>query len=71
MDIPAVLSMQLVEYYAPKYGKDAAEYMYSLMYTIYSLPNIILPLFGGILSDKLGITILAFIETYIILPFND
>lgn len=27
---------------------------FNLLYTVYSLPNIILPFFGGILIDKLG-----------------
>lgn len=28
--------------------------MYSLLYTVYSLPNIILPFFGGFFVDKFG-----------------
>jgi len=28
---------------------------YSLLYTVYSLPNTVLPLFGGILLDTIGI----------------
>jgi len=46
--------MQLTDFFAPKYGKETAEYMFGLLYTIYSLPNIILPLFGGVLTDKYG-----------------
>jgi hypothetical protein len=30
------------------------ETKYSLTYTIYSVPNIILPLFGGLLTYKIG-----------------
>jgi len=28
---------------------------YSLLYTVYSLPNMILPILGGIFLDKIGI----------------
>ena len=28
---------------------------YSLLYTVYSLPNMVLPIFGGIFLDKIGI----------------
>jgi MFS family permease len=28
---------------------------YSLLYTVYSIPNVILPFFGGFLVDKLGV----------------
>ena len=28
---------------------------FSLLYTVYSLPNMILPIFGGIFLDKLGV----------------
>ncbi|EAR90770.2 MFS transporter (macronuclear) [Tetrahymena thermophila SB210] len=54
IDIPAVIQMQLVDYFAPIYGKENTEILYSFLYTIYSLPNVILPLFGGVLTDKIG-----------------
>ena len=28
---------------------------YSMLYTVYSVPNMILPLFGGIFLDRIGI----------------
>jgi predicted MFS family arabinose efflux permease len=28
---------------------------YSLLYTVYSIPNMVLPVFGGIFLDKIGI----------------
>lgn len=28
---------------------------FSLMYTVYSLPNIVLPFFGGIFIDRIGV----------------
>ena len=34
--------------------KDQAEMTFGAMYSVYSLPNMILPLFGGVLTDKYG-----------------
>ena len=31
------------------------EYTFDLMYSVYSLPNIVLPLFGGLLVDRVGV----------------
>ena len=28
---------------------------YSLLYTVYSLPNMLLPIFGGVLLDTIGV----------------
>ena len=30
---------------------------YTILYAVYSLPNIVLPLFGGFFVDKIGIRI--------------
>lgn len=30
------------------------QFKFNLLYTVYSLPNIILPFFGGVLIDKIG-----------------
>ena len=32
-----------------------SESKYNLLYSVYSYPNIILPLFGGLLIDKMGL----------------
>jgi MFS family permease len=51
-DIPAALHSQMNEYM----GKpDDFETMFSLLYTVYSIPNVILPFFGGYFVDKLGV----------------
>lgn len=47
-DIPATLELPLEE----KLPKSPTEF--GLLYTFYGLPNIILPLVGGILLDKIG-----------------
>ncbi|GAB5037460.1 transporter belonging to the mfs superfamily [Nannochloropsis oceanica] len=59
-DIPASLKDLLRQ----NMGLDKADFepMYSLLYTVYSLPNIVLPFFGGIFVDKFGarICLIAF-----------
>ena len=36
---------------------DIDSYHYSLLYTVYSIPNMVLPILGGILLDTIGIRI--------------
>jgi nitrate/nitrite transporter NarK len=49
-DIPAALNVPLEKYLAtPNY-----QYYLQLFYSLYSIPNIILPFFGGLLIDKFG-----------------
>ena len=31
------------------------DFKYNLLYSVYSYPNVILPLFGGLMVDKLGL----------------
>ena len=47
-DNPAALKTSLDEFA----GLDEQEY--NLLYTVYSVPNVILPFFGGYLCDMLG-----------------
>ena len=50
-DIPAALHSQMDEYF----GKPSDfETLFSLLYTVYSVPNVILPFFGGYFVDKWG-----------------
>ena len=50
-DIPAALHTQMNDYF----GKPSDfETYFSLLYTVYSVPNIILPFFGGFFTDKFG-----------------
>jgi MFS family permease len=39
---------------------------YSLLYTVYSLPNMVLPIFGGIFLDKIGIRSGLLLFTFIL-----
>ncbi|KAF9336975.1 hypothetical protein BGZ91_009727 [Linnemannia elongata] len=51
-DIPAALNVQLGEWLGDDYATH--QYHINLLYSVYSLPNIILPLFGGYLIDRLS-----------------
>ena len=52
-DIPAALHAQLQEY-MEDHSKEEFELEFNLLYTVYSIPNIILPFIGGTLVDQLG-----------------
>jgi len=50
-DIPAALHSQMDDYF----GKPSDfETYFSLLYTVYSVPNVVLPFFGGFFTDKFG-----------------
>lgn len=53
-DIPNSLSEKLKELVTHD-GKN--EVKYNQLYSVYAYPNIILPLLGGILIDKLGLNV--------------
>ena len=40
---------------------------YSWLYSIYSFPNMILPLFGGFMVDKLGVRVGAFVFSLVLI----
>jgi MFS family permease len=44
----------LLKRFAPITGENNFEYFYHMLYSVYSLPNIILPLIGGIFIFKFG-----------------
>ena len=57
-DIPAALHQQLNDYM----GKPSNfESYFSLLYTLYSIPNIVLPFFGGYFVDKWGVRATLFV----------
>lgn len=51
-DLPSALNTPLQGYLGTP--DEAYNYNFSLFYSLYSLPNIILPLFGGWLTDRFG-----------------
>ena len=50
-DIPSALHQQLQDYMPPS---SSYETNFNLLYTVYSIPNVILPLFGGNIVDRHG-----------------
>ncbi|GMI15107.1 hypothetical protein TrLO_g4155 [Triparma laevis f. longispina] len=62
-DNPAALHNSMATLMPP----DNFETYYSLLYTVYSIPNIILPFFGGFFVDKLGAPICLIIFSTLIL----
>ena len=56
-DIPSVLFMPLKDFFGDMNDVDF-ELNFNMLYIIYSLPNIILPLFGGFLIDQWGFRIM-------------
>ena len=62
-DIPAALNSQMDDYM----GKpDDFETLFSLLYTVYSVPNVILPFFGGYFVDRLGVRMCLIIFSILI-----
>jgi MFS family permease len=50
-DIPAALHLQMDDFMGRPHQ---FEVLFSLLYTVYSVPNIVLPFFGGYIVDILG-----------------
>jgi MFS family permease len=54
-DNPAALHDQLHDLFVPKaISGSSFEYYFSMFYTAYSIPNVVLPFFGGLLADRWG-----------------
>lgn len=53
-DIPSALQDTLK---ADNGGLHLSSFNFNLLYSVYSFPNVILPLFGGFFVDKIGVTI--------------
>eukprot|EP00584_Thalassiosira_punctigera_P022751 CAMPEP_0172574812 /NCGR_PEP_ID=MMETSP1067-20121228/136891_1 /TAXON_ID=265564 ORGANISM="Thalassiosira punctigera, Strain Tpunct2005C2" /NCGR_SAMPLE_ID=MMETSP1067 /ASSEMBLY_ACC=CAM_ASM_000444 /LENGTH=682 /DNA_ID=CAMNT_0013367447 /DNA_START=617 /DNA_END=2668 /DNA_ORIENTATION=- len=61
-DIPSALHQQLQDYMPPS---PRYEMRFNLLYTVYSVPNVVLPLFGGNVVDRIGapVCLAAFAST--------
>eukprot|EP00591_Stephanopyxis_turris_P003617 CAMPEP_0195521622 /NCGR_PEP_ID=MMETSP0794_2-20130614/19064_1 /TAXON_ID=515487 /ORGANISM="Stephanopyxis turris, Strain CCMP 815" /LENGTH=617 /DNA_ID=CAMNT_0040651221 /DNA_START=15 /DNA_END=1868 /DNA_ORIENTATION=+ len=57
-DIPAALHQELDDYMSPDTNYEVH---FNLLYSVYSIPNIILPLFGGNIADRFGTSICVLI----------
>lgn len=53
-DTPGAMHNLLLKRFAPIAGEINFEYFYHMLYSVYSLPNILLPLIGGFLIFKFG-----------------
>ena len=53
-DNPSALNPLLRQYLRPVIDDDAYQYLFGLLYSVYSLPNILLPFVSGYLVDRLG-----------------
>ena len=54
-DNPAALHDQLHDNLVPNVvDSESFEYYFSMFYTAYSVPNVVLPFFGGMLADRWG-----------------
>lgn len=83
-DFPSVLHNQLYRHFhdsSPSLSLEDYELSFSLLFSLYSFPNTILPWFGGVLSDKIGnntvMTICGIfvlfgniLQTYAIMSYN-
>eukprot|EP00644_Phytophthora_capsici_P010624 jgi/Phyca11/528532/estExt2_fgenesh1_pm.C_PHYCAscaffold_300148 len=58
-DNPAALKSQLQQHFS-NIPKDRYEFLFNLLYTLYSIPNILLPFFGGVLVDRFGARVMLF-----------
>lgn len=59
-DIPGTLKTQIMKDFGISQTKE------NLLYTVYSFPNFVLPLIGGILLDKIGIRVCLILFTTIL-----
>eukprot|EP00937_MAST-01D_sp_MAST-1D-sp2_P005672 g5672.t1 len=51
-DNPSALKEQLYERFAGSMSRSEYEAKFSLLYSLYSFPNVVLPFFGGLLVDR-------------------
>ncbi|KAI8893255.1 hypothetical protein BC833DRAFT_505626, partial [Globomyces pollinis-pini] len=64
-DLPASLSTQLQAYLNTTY--QDYQLKLGLLYSIYSFPNVIIPLLGGIVLDKFGFKRILIISSFLVL----
>jgi MFS family permease len=53
LDIPAALKAQLDTYFGYPQGYET---LFSMLYSLYATPNVILPFFGGYFVDRYGVS---------------
>ena len=63
LDMPGFTKSELMEVFEKENSLEKSEYYFSLLYSVYSFPNILLPLIGGLMSDNFGPRILTILFT--------
>lgn len=66
-DIPTAINVVMGPYYTPRMGQKRYNLLYNALYSVYSWPNVILPLFGGYFSDLFGVRLTTVIFAALIL----
>ena len=62
-----MLKEQLIASQMHVHSYAEAELLYSLLYTVYNMPNMLLPLLGGFFTDKFGDRLMTVVFTLFIL----
>ena len=57
-DNPSALQSQLQQHFAGTAYESSFTVYFNLLYTVYSIPNVALPFYGGYLVDKIGVRIM-------------
>ncbi|KAJ0411052.1 hypothetical protein ATCC90586_003654 [Pythium insidiosum] len=65
-DNPAALKSQLQQRFS-SIAKTRFEFLFNMLYTVYSVPNILLPFFGGVLVDRYGARVMLVVFSVAIL----
>ena len=63
LDMPGLTKNEFLEVFNKDNSVQTSEYYFSLLYSVYNLPNMILPLIGGLMADNFGSRILTIIFT--------
>jgi MFS family permease len=66
-DNPSALQSQLEQQFVGTQYEESFDYYFGLLYTVYSVPNTVLPLYGGFMVDKIGIRKMLLLFTSLIL----
>lgn len=50
-----------IEHNLERDGKPITEFEFNLLYALYAFPNVVIPLFGGMLIDRIGARVVLII----------
>ncbi|EQC31228.1 hypothetical protein SDRG_11151 [Saprolegnia diclina VS20] len=66
-DNPGALKTQLQQHFGRTIPRAEFEVYFNLSYSLYSVPNVLLPFFGGVLIDTYGVSFMALVLASLIL----